>query len=367
MHKIAEAGEFIPDLASNPRNIPETVIDGLGRIGTSERIKEPTEYISMVDLEAAYRETHDRDQEAEKCGLITFQGEKIDGLTGYNTTQPVYYQPETGEPYFILGVRMETIDDELDSRIEFFKADTADSKVWGHIDQDMPNIPGQDPSIASINGQLLLNAVEVLQSQGEALTWETAFYKGASITELEPFAYGPPMMKDIRHVQMPTGEIVTFTRPQSEDPAKGGRGQIGVVTSDSIDMIKNPSILREAPLINTRFLPEEWGGINYGIALQDGKIGVIGHIARFDSDNKIYPPVSGVFDTSTNKVACIEIIAMADEFEGVTPKRPELEGVAFCTGMTDPNKDGDVMLFMGVGDAVTGYKTTRDPFTGLKL
>lgn len=352
-----------------------------------EKSREDIEHISFVDLETAYRKTHDHESEANRCGLMTFTGgEKINGLTGYNTTPPIYdvrYDPNTGKPYFILGVRMEKADDEQDSRIEYFRAATAFSHQWDHIDDDegLRSIKGQDPYITRIGGQLLLDVVEVELCPAEDespahLVWRTAFYKGSNIRELEFFAYGPPGMKDIRPVELSPNKIINFTRPQNEDPAKGGRGQIGEVITDSIEIIKNPDVLQDAPLINTRFLPEEWGGINYGVVLKDEKVGVIGHIARFDTNNpeyegqvdkpKIYHPFSGVYDPFTRKIANIEILAMADEFRGVNPKKKILKGVAYGTGITEPNEDGDVMLLLGVGDAVTGYKTIKDPFEGLR-
>jgi hypothetical protein len=352
-----------------------------------ENNKESIEYINMADMEATYRSSHVHEVEAAKCNVLKLRGgEKIADLTGYNTTPPIYdkhFDPETGEPYFILGVRMEPFDDELDSRIEYFRASSPFSLEWDHIDDEsLANIRGQDPSVTDIDGQLFLGVVEVESHESEdglssETTWRTAFYQGSSITEMNFFGYGPPGMKDIRNVQLTSNEVVTFTRPQSEDPEKGGRGQIGEVTTNSVELIKNPEVLQNAELINTRFMPEEWGGINFAVALEDGKIGVIGHIASFDVNNpayagllnkpKIYHPFSGIYDPISRKIIDIEILAMASEFSGVIPKTELLKDVAFGTGITEPDLNGNVMLLLGIGDSVTGSKMIKDPFAGKRL
>ncbi len=348
-----------------------------------EILQDGIDYLSAVDLEKAYLAKRERELEAPELGLLTFRGEKIQGLTCYNTTTPFLdgsFDPETGKPYFILGVRTEPpeLEKELESTVQYFRASDPYSSIWDHVDSVLPTISGQDPAVSMIAGNLLVNVVEVkwvpatpvIPSHAE---WRTAFYHGTSIQNLELHSYGPIGMKDITPVELPVrGKVLTFTRPQHRDPELGGRGQIGSVVTDSIESYHDPATLAQAELINTRFLEEEWGGIKWGVALQPEKVGVIGHIARFDTFNpefadnaekpKVYSTFSAIYDTETRKLEDVEIIAMADEFVGVTPKTPYLKHVAFGTGITEPDSKGNVRLFLGIGDASTGYKTIKDPF-----
>ena len=355
---------------------------------TNGEFESEVEYISFRDLEAEYLKNRDLETEQRKCGKLIFRkgGEEITDLAGYNPTQPIYdtfYDPGSGKPYFILGVRMEKRNDESNSRIVYFRAATPFSKEWDLIeDEELPEINGQDPSITKIGGQLLFSAVEVKPVPDESgsssrLEWHTAFYIGKGVADLERFAEGPLGMKVIRPVEIPTGQVIIFTRPQNPgNEALGGRGQIGEITADSIEAIKDPNILQNAPFINTRFLPEEWGGINYAVALKDGRVGVIGHIARLDQDKlayegqkdnpKIYCPFSGIYNPVTRRIENIKIEAMSDEFKGAVAKNEFVEDVVYTTAMTDPDENGNVMLIQGVGDAETWSKEIEDPFAGLR-
>lgn len=351
--------------------------------------REKINYLSFSNLELTYLEKRSRKRETLHCGLLKFTGgQRINNLTGYNASQPIYdisYDSQTGKPYFILCVRMERKEDEKDSYIEYFRSDSPFSKVWDHIDEeDLAHIKGQDPSVAIINNSLLLGVVEVKSIPIDSknletrLTWKMAFYKGHGIRNLEFFAYGPDNMKDIRLTELENGKILCFTRPQSPGNIElGGLGQIGIVSLESINDLKDVHIFNKSRFINTRFLSHEWGGINYAIALTDNKIGVIGHIARFDEEHpsyqgktskpKIYSPFSAIYNSQTLKLENVEILTMADEFSGVSPKTDLLKNVAYGTGITDPDDRGNVMLILGVGDTASAYKIIKDPFDGLRL
>lgn len=364
---------------------PSSMADAYGEIGRE------VEYLSFTKLEADYLENRALETGPIRCGRLTFtrDGEEIRDLTGYNAAQPILdelYDPESGKPYFILGVRMEEREDEVDSRIEYFRATSPFSTRWELIeDAELPKIKGQDPTITTIGGQLLLGVVEVETIPNEdklapkELRWWTAFYKGQGIRSLEQFAKGPIGMKDITPVELQSRAVMNFTRPQKPgDEERGGLGQIGEVTTDSIDGIKDPNVLQNAALIDTRFEPgKEWGGVKQAVVLEDGMVGVIGHIARYDTEDpdykdeeqkpKIYSPISAIYNPTTRKFEEVKLLAMADECEGVEPKTKLLRKVAFGTGITLPDENGDVMLILGVGDAESWYKMIKDPFAGRRI
>ncbi|MEK7561899.1 MAG: DUF1861 family protein [Patescibacteria group bacterium] len=361
---------------------------------TNGEIEREIEYLSFEDLEARYREKRDLETEQRKCRKLVFKrgGEEITDLIGYNTTVPIldkhYNDSDSGKPYFVLRVRMEKRDDEEKSKVVAFRAASAFSTEWEQIEgeEELPEIMGQDPSATELGEELFLSVVEVEpvpddSESGSHLKWWQRFYKGPDIRHLVPVGRGPDGMKNITPVKMPTGEIITFTRPREPgNEALGGLGQIGEVTTNTIEDILDPStnILQNAEFINTRFLPDEWGGIKYGKPMVDGRVKVVGHISRYDTESplykedadekpKKYATIIGAYNPLTRKLEDVEMVAMADEFPGVVPKDEYLKNVVFSGGMTDPDENGKVLLISGVGDAETWTKEIDDPFAGLRL
>lgn len=355
--------------------------------------REDIEYISFSTLETIYVANRDLETEQSKCEKLTFRraGEEIKDFIGYNPSQPIYdvRYADSGKPYFILRVRMEKREDERYSRVVPFRADSPFSTVWDLIENDgseLPEITGQDPSVTIINEQLFVSIVKVVPKPAPEgseldsdLDWWQEFSTGPDINHLTYFSSGPLGMKNVTPVQMPTGEIVTFTRPQKiGNETLGGHGQIGEITTGSIEAIRDPNILQNAPIINTQFEPGvEWGAIKGGKPLTDGRIGVFGHISRYDTQNpryknsdrkpKIYSTIVGKYNRKTRKIEEIKIVAMADEFVGVVAKSEYEEDVTYTTVMTDPDENGDVIIMQGVGDSETWIKRIPDPFAGLRL
>lgn len=376
---VSEAVEQTPDIDNS----------------TGEREPE-VEFINFDDIEAKYRRDRDLETEQRKCRKLIFRrgGKEIMDLTGYNTTHPILdkqYDSDSGKPYFVLRARMEERTDQKNSKVVAFRSNSAFSTEWDQVEdeeEELPVIIGQDPSVAELGDELFLSVIEVESvpddsQAGSHLKWWPRFFKGPDIRHLVPFGRGPDWMKNVTPVKMPTLKIITFTRPQRPgNEALGGLGQIGEVTTDTIEEIvdpTNPDILQKAEHINTRFKPgEEWGGIKYGKPLMNNCIGVIGHISRFDKESplynedvdekpKIYATFAGIYDPRTRKINNIEIVAMYDEFVGVVPKNEYLEKIVYTTGMTEPDEDGKVMIIQGVGDAETWSKVIDDPFAGLRL
>ncbi len=355
---------------------------------TNSEFEHDIEYVSFSALVDQYRERRSEETEPYVCSKLIFTrgGEEIRDMDGYNMTQPVYdihYDEKSGKPYFTVAVRVEKRDDETDSTVDYFRAESLDSVIWDQIED--PNLlrpKGQDPAIAWIGDELVLSVVEVETIPNDdpnltpGLRWKTVFYKGSNISSLERFAEGPKGMKDIRLVELPDGKITVFTRPQDIDnEERGGRGQIGVVTIDSIDQLKDPDILQNAPIINTRFQPgKEWGGVNQAIALNDGRIGLLFHIGRFDPEDsggdpeaKEYISLTGFYNPATRKIEYPEVEAEAHEFEGLNPKRPGLWKVVFGSAIGLPDKNDKVIHYYGVGDSQSWIKDKKDRFAGLRI
>jgi len=93
-------------------------------------------------------------------------------------------------------------------------------------------------------------------------------------------------MKDIRLVELKNGKIGVFTRPQGR---RGRRGKIGFTTISSLENL-TPRTLTKAQIIKGQFAKGEWGGVNQALILKNGKIGALGHIARYSKDkqNRFY-------------------------------------------------------------------------------
>lgn len=336
------------------------------------------EYISFNELEKNYLEHRNLEVEKQKCGILKFikDGLEITDLTAYNATPPIRETGDdtnSGKPYFIISARTEKREDEKESEAILFRADSAFATEWVQInDERVKSIKGQDPKTSKIGENLFVSVVEVEEiydydEKNKHLKWRQKFYKGPNIRQLELIGRGPDGMKNITPVEMPSGEIIVFTRPQKPDEEEmGGLGQIGTITINDIDKIKHQELLevKNAPLINSRFMPGlEWGGIGQAIALKHGLIGVIGHIAKLP---KNYYTISGIYDPENRKLINIKIESMADEFDGVIPKTTDHLNISYGTGITEPDDSGNVMLFQGVGDVATGYKIIKDPFAGLR-
>jgi len=100
-----------------------------------------------------------------------------------------------------------------------------------------------------------------------------------------------------------------------------GRGKIGYVELQRLEDVNAQNIL-SARIIENQFVPEEWGGANELQPLQDGRIGVIGHIAYQDAQGgKHYYAMSFVYDPETHRASPIEIISRERISPRVTRKR----------------------------------------------
>jgi hypothetical protein len=264
----------------------------------------------------------------------------------YNVTAPFDYNKKS----YIIG-RVEN--KQSISEIVFFRRGN------GHFvpDDSFQKFNLEDPHLVKISDLFVLSGVET-KPFGNKLKWRTVFYKGKDLKSLKKFAAGPWGMKDIRLVQLADGKIGVFTRPQGK---KGRRGKIGYIEISSLKEIK-PRKLASAHVIQHLFGRGEWGGANEPLVLNSGKIGILGHIARFTRDkNKFYYPMVFAFDPVSKKTSDIRLIGRRAELPEGDAKSPDLYNVIFPGGVKR-NGDGTAKVYVGVGDLESYEITMEDPF-----
>ncbi len=268
----------------------------------------------------------------------------------YNITAPFEDQGEK-----VIAGRVESRDSEQ-SDVYFFVERNGEWVPKKHT----PVFALQDPFFTKIRDELVLGGVQIFPHptiEG-ALGWRTVFYKGNSIAELQEFAKGPDGMKDVRLIELKDGSIGVLTRPQGE---KGGRGKIGWTCISSL-MELTIDTINDAPLLEGQFIEEEWGGANEPVLLKNGLVGVLGHIASFDTKgNRHYFPMVFGLNPETGEFSDIELIAVRSQFLPGPSKRSDLVDVVFSGGLVR-NSDGTADLYAGISDAEAQKLTIVDPF-----
>lgn len=267
----------------------------------------------------------------------------------YNITAPFEVQGEK----WIVG-RVEERESEY-SNIIFFrqKAD-----YWEAAEEILP-IALQDPFVTKVKEEIILGGVEVFddtENPGQ-LNYRTVFYRGTSLQGLKKFAQGPDRMKDIRLCMMKDERILVLTRPQG---VVGGRGKIGYLFISDLDELNAESI-GNAVILENQFIQEEWGGANELHLLNNGRIGVLSHIAKFDEEgNRHYYATAFCFNPDTGAYSPMQMIAARKNFEAGACKRPDLCDVIFSGGLV--RKEKTIELYCGVSDAESHMTITADPF-----
>lgn len=277
----------------------------------------------------------------------------VNGLDVYNISAPF----QVGNKTFISG-RVEERGDWAKSQVKFFENN---NDVWVPS-KDTPTLPLEDGFITKIGGELIVGGVEVypihIKAKPKGIGYKTVFYRGQDLSSLKKFTTGPNKMKDIRLASLPNDNIGVFTRPQG---GTNNEGKIGYTEIKSLEDLNIENIL-DAKIIENQFAPGEWGGSNELHPLEDGKIGVLGHIAYKDlKDDRHYYAMSFVYDTKTNTSSPLEIIATRKNFPEGGAKKPELSDIIFSGGLVR-HEDGTATLYAGLSDAEAGKIEIPDPF-----
>jgi len=275
----------------------------------------------------------------------------INGKDVYNITAPFKIKRTN----YILG-RVEPREHEIGSRTMFFKRKKGQSG-W-HLCENFPVFDLQDPFISPFNDSFFIGGVEVIQKSDLNLSFRTAFYRCRSLDNINYFTRGPWGMKDIRFLLLPSKNIAVFTRPRGK---KGRRGKIGFTILSSSKSI-TPRVLSRAEIIKNQFARGEWGGVNEIHLLKNGRLGIIGHIARYGRDkNRYYYPISFMFDHETREFSGMKILATRNEIPKGEAKKDDLYNVIFPGGLIRM-KNGLAKLYCGVSDAEAYELTIEDPF-----
>jgi len=288
--------------------------------------------------------------------------EKIKFYLGENDNRDVYNISATFEwkNEILLAGRVEARDSE-DSVVIFF---TEINGIWCKR-EGFPELRLQDPFITKVNEEIIIGGVEIYKDQvnSNQLAYRTIFYKGTTLNQLERFAQGPELMKDIRLLQLENKEILVFSRPQGEI---GGRGKLAYIILKDINEL-NAERIKQATVLEDQFYEDEWGGANELHLLSNGKIGVLSHIARFDEEGKRhYYSSKFCFDIETKEYTPMRLIAVRADFEAGAAKRQDLIDVIFSGGLVrQPN--GYAKLYCGVSDAEAHVVEVVDPFLEYEL
>lgn len=266
----------------------------------------------------------------------------------YNITAPFKY----GNELLIAG-RVEKRDSEL-SEVIFFK-----NKENSWIKKtDLPIFKLQDPFISWIDEYITFGGVKVSSDpvSKNISSYKTVFYKGKTLKDLEPFAEGPELMKDIRLLQLKNSKILVLTRPKVNNDS-----HIGYTLINSLEEL-TPQVISKATVIEGQFAENEWGGANSIYELPNGLVAVLGHIAKFDNlNNRHYYSMSFSFNPNTGQSSPLKIIATRGNFGKASYKRPDLIDVIFSGGLIR-NNNGYAELYCGISDAEAHKLTIVDPF-----
>lgn len=295
------------------------------------------------DLLAVYRSGAKGENPAKLCF------HEVSTCDVYNPTATFSYEGRT-----LLCARVEQRDSEHSEAVFFYE------KEENHFYpvEELKRYKLQDPFITKVAGNYVFGGTEIFPhpENPNALWWHTKFFFGKSLDSLTELTTGPKGMKDIRVVELKDGRVGVFSRPQG---AIGGRGKIGFTTIDKLEDL-NADVIEAAPLLEL-FDDEEWGGANEAILLEDGRIGVLGHIAKFTTgDVRHYYSMSFILDPVTNEYTDAKIIAERADFVDGPSKRPDLVDVLFSGGIL--LKGDKAELYVGVSDCEVQKIQIRNPF-----
>ena len=277
---------------------------------------------------------------------LCFCGECVQGKDVYNVSKEF----EVGGEKYIFG-RAEARDSELSETVLFRREEDGRYHAT-NVKIEML----QDPCISDVGGIVLGGTKVFAGENGNIESWRATFYKNA-LTSPEAFLQSPPKMKDARVFAYKNGVLV-FSRPQGE---RGGKGTIGFVRANSLDDVTEETIA-SAPLLEGMFDEESWGGVNDATELENGKIGVVGHIASMEEgDIRHYYGMTFVLDPETAGWSDLKIICERKDFAAGAYKRKDLIDVVFMGGLVR-NKDGTATVYTGLSDAEAHKAVIKDPF-----
>ena len=276
---------------------------------------------------------------------ITFTGVE-DSV--YNISRPFVRNEKT----YILG-RVEPLESEISKVLVFEQVTNKEYKKVDGIALELL----QDPCVCEIDGELFVGGTHIDVEAGAIVGWNTTFYRGAGVESLQHFADAPAKMKDVRFTKY-GDKILVCTRPQG---GEAGAGKIGLILLNELAEI-TPENLLKAKLFDNLFADGEWGGANELFVLENGWVGVLGHIARMsEGDVRHYYAMTFAFNPQTMEHTPVKIIAERADFKAGISKRTDLIDVLFSGGIVC-GADGKATLYTGTSDAEGHYIVIDNPF-----
>lgn len=295
----------------------------------------------LDDLLARFRSGPKR----ERGTIVTLRGR--DGLDGYNPSAPIYDGTST---YTLVRLEPRTCGFASWS-VPFRHVSLTE---WERA-ADLPMLRLEDPFVTVIHGELVVGGVRIVARLGNDCIWETVFFRGNSLMDLEEFATSPLAMKDVRLVELDCGRVGVFTRPWGNDE---NSRHIGYLELHSLDELNRVALAR-APLLPVQPIRGQWWGANAVYSLPDGKLGVLAHMATCRGDDRHYYAVAYVFDRLRHQVVeGPEILAERSDFPVYESRAPYLHDVVFPAWLD--RKRG--LLYCGLSDAAIGVLPIEDPF-----
>lgn len=270
----------------------------------------------------------------------------------------------------VIAGRVEKRDSEH-SKSVFFRYDgnaVRDGKPLD-VDDKAPVFDNlQDPFFSDHGSSILFGGVKIISKQKDSSTFRTVIFKAGSVNELDPnnvFAQGPVGEKDIRVLQLEGDSIIVSRRPQG---GEYGRGKIYYQLVKSIgnlpkelETLDNMRYL-STPKLDAHYAAGGWAGINQMLMLEDGSIGIVGHLGMFEeSGDKNYKAFAMKLDPKTGIATEMKIIADIGSVPKMDPKHPDLSDVVFPGGIAR-HENGMVSLFLGVRDSYAVELAIPDPF-----
>lgn len=291
-----------------------------------------------------------------KSGQPNRLGAQIDH---YNQSEPI-----TIDNQEIILTREEPRSSEI-SACKFYLHNTAND-AWEPMPSTEPMLGYQDPSyIGQINNQKYFTAINTeADKSGNIINyWSELFLIKDDVNNIEKIAQGPSKSKGLRLIQTATDNIEGFIRMQ------GGRFERGKICHFQISSIEELpetlSKIEESPEIVDIFDSSEWGGVNDLHQLPDGRIGVLGHIARFvtdtGEDKKEYYIITAIYDPKTKSMSDLKIILGRKDIKiEAEAKRPDLENVLYPTNSVLENNK--LHIYASVADTKPIVVTVVNPW-----
>ena len=308
---------------------------------------------TAIGLLQSHRQSVRQDSLPRPSELLSFKG--VDGLDVYNITAPFRWHGQ-----FCLFGRVEARNVEH-SKLMLFSRDG--ESTWVPSDLMPPLDSLQDPCFTEVDGSIILGGVRFPVEMPDGTPgWRMEFYRLGPPQKPEYLFSGPDKMKDIRLKQLPDGSIAIFTRPQGP---VGGRGRIGFAVVPSLAEV-TAEVMETARLLPPQHPADEWSGANEVHLLENGMLGVLGHLARFDhNEHRQYFAVAFTFCPDTGEASPLQLIAERKDFPTSPTKRPDLEDVIFSGGLVRLG-DGMAELYAGLSDAAAAKIKIPDPFTPIE-